>query len=113
MEAQVEVSTPAPQPAPQPAVATPTPAPAVAPATPQMENGGFMENVTKPKMKFVDLFIAGLLIATQIYLIVDTRRRIKIENAMPTREEFDNFVDDFNEVKYNVQKQLGKKYIKT
>lgn len=109
MEASVEVGTPAPAPA-----VTPQPAPAPAPAVaPQMETGGFMENVTKPKMKFVDLFIAGLLIATQIYLIVDTRRRIKIENAMPTREEFDNFVDDFNEVKYNVQKQLGKKYIKT
>ena len=113
MEASVEVGTPAPAPAP---AVTPQPAPAPAPApavTPQMETGGFMENVTKPKMKFVDLFIAGLLIATQIYLIVDTRRRIKKENEMPTREEFDNFVDDLNEVKYNVQKQLGRKYIKT
>jgi hypothetical protein len=109
MEASVEVGTPAPAPA-----VTPQPAPAPAPAVaPQMETGGFMENVTKPKMKFVDLFIAGLLIATQIYLIVDTRRRIKDEVKMPTREEYDNFVDDFNEVKYNVQKQLGKKYIKT
>ncbi len=109
MEASVEVGTPAPAPA-----VTPQPAPAPAPAiTPQMETGGFMENVTKPKMKFVDLFIAGLLIATQIYLIVDTRRRIKKENEMPSREEFDNFVDDLNEVKYNVQKQLGRKYIKT
>jgi hypothetical protein len=112
MEAQVDVSAPAQvvAPAPAPAVAV---APAVAPATPQMESGGFMENVTKPKMKFVDLFIAGLLIATQIYLIVDTRRRIKKENEMPSREEFDNFVDDFNEVKYNVEKSLGKKYVKT
>ena len=111
MEASVEVGTPAPAPAP---AVTPQPAPAPAPAvTPQMETGGFMENVTKPKMKFVDLFIAGLLIATQIYLIVDTRRRIKKENEMPSREEFDNFVDDLNEVKYNVQKQLGRKYIKT
>jgi hypothetical protein len=109
MEASVEVGTPAPAPA-----VTPQPAPAPAPAVaPQMETGGFMENVTKPKMKFVDLFIAGLLIATQIYLIVDTRRRIKDEVKMPSREEYDNFVDDFNEVKYNVQKQLGKKYIKT
>jgi hypothetical protein len=112
METQVDVSAPAQvvAPAPAPAVAV---APAVAPATPQMESGGFMESVTKPKMKFVDLFIAGLLIATQIYLIVDTRRRIKKENEMPSREEFDNFVDDLNEVKYNVEKSLGKKYIKT
>jgi hypothetical protein len=112
MEAQVDVSAPAQvvAPAPAPAVAV---APAVAPATPQMESGGFMESVTKPKMKFVDLFIAGLLIATQIYLIVDTRRRIKKENEMPSKEEFDNFVDDFNEVKYNVEKALGKKYVKT
>lgn len=110
MEAQVEVGTPTPAPA--PAVATPQPAPTPAPAS-SMETGGFMESVTKPKMKFVDLFIAGLLIATQIYLIVDTRRRIKKENEMPSREEFDNFVDDLNEVKYNVQKQLGRKYIKT
>jgi hypothetical protein len=112
MEAQVDVSAPAQvvAPAPAPAVAV---APAVAPATPQMESGGFMESVTKPKMKFVDLFIAGLLIATQIYLIVDTRRRIKKENEMPSKEEFENFVDDLNEVKYNVEKALGKKYIKT
>jgi hypothetical protein len=110
METQVDVSAPAQVVAPAPAVAV---APAVVPATPQMENGGFMESVTKPKMKFVDLFIAGLLIATQIYLIVDTRRRIKKENEMPSKEEFDNFVDDFNEVKYNVEKALGKKYIKT
>jgi hypothetical protein len=112
MEAPVDVSAPAQvvAPAPAPAVAV---APAVAPATPQMESGGFMESVTNPKMKFVDLFIAGLLIATQIYLIVDTRRRIKKENEMPSKEEFDNFVDDFNEVKYNVEKALGKKYIKT
>jgi hypothetical protein len=110
METQVDVSAPAQVVAPAPAVAV---APAVVPATPQMENGGFMESVTKPKMKFVDLFIAGLLIATQIYLIVDTRRRIKKETEMPSREEFDNFVDDFNEVKYNVEKALGKKYVKT
>jgi hypothetical protein len=112
MEAQVDVSAPAQvvAPAPAPAVAV---APAVAPATPQMESGGFMESVTKPKMKFVDLFIAGLLIATQIYLIVDTRRRIKKENEMPSKEEFENFVDDLNEVKYNVEKALGKKYVKT
>lgn len=112
METPVDVSAPAQvvAPAPAPAVAV---APAVAPATPQMESGGFMESVTNPKMKFVDLFIAGLLIATQIYLIVDTRRRIKKENEMPSKEEFDNFVDDFNEVKYNVEKALGKKYIKT
>ena len=110
METPVDVSAPAQVVAPAPAVAV---APAVAPATPQMESGGFMESVTNPKMKFVDLFIAGLLIATQIYLIVDTRRRIKKENEMPSKEEFDNFVDDFNEVKYNVEKALGKKYIKT
>lgn len=111
METQVDVSAPAqvvaPAPAPAPAVA-----PAVAPA-PQMESGGFMENVTKPKMKFVDLFIVGLIIATQIYMIIDTRKRIKKENESPTKEEFDNFVDDLNEVKYNVQKALGKKYSKT
>lgn len=97
---------------------TPTPPPVVETSskpsvTPQMETGGFMESISKPKMKFVDIFIAGLLIATQIYVIVDTRRRIKKEEEMPTREEFDNFVDDLNEVKYNVQKQLGRKYIKT
>lgn len=109
METQVDVSAPA-------QVVAPAPAPAVAPAVapaPQMESGGFMENVTKPKMKFVDLFIVGLIIATQIYMIIDTRKRIKKENESPTKEEFDNFVDDLNEVKYNVQKALGKKYSKT
>jgi hypothetical protein len=110
METQVDVSAPAQVVAPAPAPAV---APAVAPATPQMESSGFMENVTKPKMKFVDLFIVGLIIATQIYMIIDTRKRIKKENEAPTKEEFDNFVDDFKEVQYNVQKALGKKYIKT
>jgi hypothetical protein len=110
METQVDVSAPAQVVAPAPAPAV---APAVAPATPQMESGGFMENVTKPKMKFVDLFIVGLIIATQIYMIIDTRKRIKKENEAPTKEEFENFVDDFKEVQYNVQKALGKKYIKT
>jgi hypothetical protein len=110
METQVDVSAPAQVVAPAPAVA---PAVAPAPQTPQMESGGFMENVTKPKMKFVDLFIVGLIIATQIYMIIDTRKRIKKENEAPTKEEFDNFVDDFKEVQYNVQKALGKKYIKT
>jgi hypothetical protein len=46
-------------------------------------------------------------------MIIDTRKRIKKENESPTKEEFDNFVDDLNEVKYNVQKALGKKYSKT
>lgn len=107
MEATVEVT-------PQQTVPQPTPAPPPAPdSTSTMETGGFMESMSKPKMKFVDLFIAGLLIATQIYLIVDTKKRIKKENDLPSKEEFDNFVDDLNEVKYNVQKQLGRKYIKT
>jgi hypothetical protein len=111
METQVDVSVPA-------QVVAPAPAPAVAPApapapTQSMETGGFMENITKPKMKFVDFFIAGLLIATSIYTIIYTRKKIKKENEMPSKEEFDNFVDDFNEVKYNVEKALGKKYIKT
>jgi len=109
METQVDVSAPA-------QVVAPAPAPAVAPApapTQSMETGGFMENITKPKMKFVDFFIAGLLIATSIYTIIYTRKKIKKENEMPSKEEFDNFVDDFNEVKYNVEKALGKKYIKT
>lgn len=109
METPVDVSAPA-------QVVAPAPAPAVAPApapAPQMDTGGFMENVTKPKMKFVDLFIVGLIIATQIYMIIDTRKRIKKESEAPSKEEFDNFVDDFKEVQYNVQKALGKKYIKT
>jgi len=110
METQVDVSAPAQVVAPAPAPAV---APAVAPATPQMESGGFMENITKPKMKFADFFIAGLLIATSIYTIIYTRKKIKKESEAPTKEEFDNFVDDFKEVQYNVQKALGKKYIKT
>ena len=107
METPVDVSAPA-------QVVAPAPAPAVAPApapAPQMESGGFMESITK--IKFADLFISGVLLATSIYVIIYTRQRIKLEKEMPSREEFDNFVDDFKEVQYNVQKALGKKYIKT
>ena len=109
METPVDVSAPAQAVAPAPA---PVVASAPAPA-PQMESGGFMENITKPKMKFVDFFITGLLIATSIYTIIYIRKKIKKENEAPTKEEFDNFVGDFKEVQYNVQKALGKKYIKT
>ena len=111
MEAQAPEVTVAPVVAPAPAVA-PTPAPA--PEAPQaMEEGGAFEGKTKGTWKMVDILIMGLWIVVPIYAIMYYRKGIKKLDEQPTAEEYDNMNGDIEEVKYNLQKALGKKYQKT
>ena len=110
MESQQTTPDVSPQTA--PAVA---PAPAVTPQAPlqTMETGGVMESVAKPKMNMKDILISLLLITVSIYGIVYYRKAIKNLDEAPTGEEFDNLIADVEEVKFNVEKALGKKYQKT
>lgn len=113
MEAQTTApaTTPAPATAPAPEVANVTyqaPAP-----TPQMETGGAMETIAKPKMNIKDIVISALLIVVSIYGIFYYRKAIKKLDEQPSSEEFDTMSGDIEEVKYNLQKALGKKYQKT
>lgn len=113
MEAQstAPATTPAPATSPAPEVANVTyQAPA---STSSMENGGAMETITKPKMNIKDIIISGFLIALSIYGIFYYRKAIKKLDEQPSSEEFDNMSADIDEVKYNLQKALGKKYQKT
>jgi hypothetical protein len=113
MEAQTTApaTTPAPATAPAPEVANVTyqaPAP-----TQQMETGGAMEAITKPKMNIKDIVISALLIGVTIYGIFYYRKAIKKLDEQPSSEEYDNMSGDIEELKYNLQKALGKKYQKT
>jgi hypothetical protein len=113
MEAQTTApaTTPAPATAPAPEVANVTyqaPAP-----TPQMETGGAMETIAKPKMNIKDIVISALLIVVSIYGIFYYRKAIKKLDEQPSSEEFDTMSGDIEEVKYNLQKALGRKYQKT
>lgn len=109
MEAQSTASTPAPATVPAPEVANVT----YQAPSPQMETGGAMETITKPKMNIKDIIISGFLIALSIYGIFYYRKAIKKLDEQPSSEEFDNMSADIDEVKYNLQKALGKKYQKT
>jgi hypothetical protein len=110
MEAEVTVATPvAPTPTPAPVVA-PTPAPA---PTPTYEDGGAFENKAKASWKMVDILIMALWIVVPIYGIMYYRKAIKKLDEQPSADEFDNMTGDIEEIKYNVQKALGKKYQKT
>jgi len=112
MEAQTTApTTPAPATAPAPEVANVTyqaPAP-----TPQMETGGAMETITKPKMNIKDIVISALLVALSIYGIFYYRKAIKKLDEQPTTDEIDDMSGDIEEVKFNLQKAMGKKYQKT
>ena len=110
MEAQTTApaTTPAPATAPAPEVANVTyQAPA---STPQMETGGAMETITKPKMNIKDIVISALLITLSVYGIFYYRKAIKKLDEQPTAEEYENMSGDIDEVKYNLKKALGKKY---
>ncbi|MEI7509940.1 MAG: hypothetical protein WCJ62_10810 [Flavobacterium sp.] len=112
MEAEVTVATPvAPTPAPTPAVAT-TPTPATA-TTSNYEEGGAFEGKAKGSWKMVDILIMALWIVVPIYGIMYYRKAIKKLDEQPSADEFDNMSGDIEEIKYNVQKALGKKYQKT
>ena len=113
MEAQTTApaTTPAPATAPAPEVANVTyQAPA---STPQMETGGAMESIAKPKMNIKDIVISALLVSLSIYGIFYYRKAIKKLDEQPSAEEFDNMSGDIEEVKFNLQKALGRKYQKT
>jgi len=112
MEAEVTVATPTPTPTPTPAVATPTPAVAPTP-TPTFEEGGAFEGKAKGSWKMVDILIMALWIVVPIYGIMYYRKAIKKLDEQPSADEFDNMSGDIEEIKYNVQKALGKKYQKT
>jgi len=112
MEAEVTVATPV-APTPAPAVApvvavAPTPAPA-----PTYEEGGAYEGKAKGSWKMVDILIMALWIVVPIYGIMYYRKAIKKLDEQPSADEFDNMSGDIEEIKYNVQKALGKKYQKT
>jgi len=97
---------------PTPEVA-PAPAPVVAPApAPQMETGGAMDSVAKPKMNTKDIIISLLLITVSIYGIVYYRKAIKSLDEQVTPEEFDNMSGMIEEHDVNLKKALGTKYKK-
>jgi hypothetical protein len=110
MEAQTTApTTPAPATAPAPEVANVT----YQAPTPQMETGGAMETITKPKMNIKDIVISALLVALSIYGIFYYRKAIKKLDEQPTTDEIDDMSGDIEEVKFNLQKAMGKKYQKT
>jgi hypothetical protein len=102
------VATPevAPAPAPAPAVAV-APAPA-----PQMEGGGAMDSVAKPKMNTKDIIISLLLITVSIYGIVYYRKAIKTIDEQVSAEEFDDLLAKVDEHDANLKSALGNKYKK-
>jgi len=113
MEAQstAPATNPAPATSPAPEVANVTyqaPAP-----SPQVETGGAMETITKPKMNIKDIVISALLIVVSIYGIFYYRKAIKKLDEQPTADEIDDMSSDIAEVKFNLQKALGNKYQKT
>ena len=104
---------------PQPAVATPEVSappiqvqqPQPPPQVTQMESGGgVMNEVTKPKMNYKDLMVCGFLIVLSIYGVVYYRAKLKAMEENPTVDEYDQLRGDVDEVKFNLQKALGKKY---
>lgn len=113
MEGQAPEVTVAPIVAPAP-VATPVaPAPQSVAPPQSLEQGGVFEGRTNSKWKMVDIFIMSLWIIVPIYGIIYYRKAIKKLEEQPTAEEFDNMIEDVEEVKYNVKKVLGGKYRNT
>lgn len=113
MEGQAPEVTVAPIVAPAP-VATPVAEAPQSVAPPQsLGDGGVFEGRTNSKWKMVDILIMSLWIIVPIYGIIYYRKAIKKLDEQPTAEEFDNMVEDIEEVKYNVKKTLGGKYKNT
>ena len=110
MEAQVQapvVETPTPTPAPQ------SPAPE-AQSTPSFEGGGdtnVIEKMANDKpYSILTIVTFGLIFASAWYSIMYHRKAIQKLEEAASKDEFENLVDDVEEVKYNVKKALGKKY---
>jgi hypothetical protein len=101
-------------------VATPTAEAPVSVAPPVMEStppptseyaeGGALGSFTSRKMNLKDMFFSGLFIAFGIMGILYYSKAIKKLGEQPTKEEYENMSGDLDEVKYNVQKALGKRY---
>ena len=107
MEAQTTApTTPAPATAPAPEVANVT----YQAPTPQMETGGAMETITKPKMNIKDIVISALLVTLSVYGIFYYRKALKKLDEQPTADQFANMNGDIEELQYNLKKALGKKY---
>jgi hypothetical protein len=107
-----EIQTPEIQ-APIQQIAPPAPAVEAPPASSaSFEDGGAFENKTTAsgKFKMVDILIMALWIVVPIYAITYYRKAIKKLDEQPTSEDFDNMSGDIDELKYNVKKNLGKKY---
>jgi hypothetical protein len=64
-------------------------------------------------MNIKDIVISALLVALSVYGIFYYRKAIKKLDEQPSSEEFDTMSGDIEEVKYNLQKALGRKYQKT
>jgi len=98
-----------------PSEVAPAPAPAVAPApapVPQMEGGGAMDSIAKPKMNTKDIIISLLLITVSIYGIVYYRKAIKNLDEQVSAEEFDDMALKVDEHDANLKTALGNKYKK-
>jgi hypothetical protein len=110
METTPEIQAPAPAPV---AVEVPVQVQPPVQASTSFEDGGALENKAPSKWKAVDILILSLWIVLPIYGILYYRKAIQKLDEQPTVDEFDNMTGDIEEVKYNLQKALGKKYQKT
>jgi hypothetical protein len=101
-----------------PVIETPTPTPQstppVAQATPSFEGGGdtnVIEKMANDKpYSILTIVTFGLIFASAWYSIMYHRKAIQKLEEAASKDEFENLVDDVEEVKYNVKKALGKKY---
>jgi hypothetical protein len=96
-------------------VAAPAPAPVMtsAPApTPQMVEGGAIDNMTSGKMNWKDILISVIIIGVGVYTIFYYRKAIKKLDDQVSGEEFDNLAGKVDEHDANLKKALGTKYKK-
>lgn len=92
-----------------PVVETPQPT-----AEPTLENGGSTNVVDKmaseKPFSILTIVTFGLIFASAWYSIIYYRKAIQKLDSNNQDDEFQNLVDDVEEVKYNVKKALGNKY---
>ena len=97
-------------PAPVAPVQTVAPTQTVAPSS----GGGddvFESMGSQKPMDFKSLLVFGLLIAFTVYGITYYRKAIaKLNEEKKPNDDFLNLVEDFEEVKYNVKKGMGRNY---
>jgi len=107
MEANTQSITP--DVATAPVVETPQPT-----STPTMESGGdtnVVEKMASDKpFSILTIVTFALIFASAWYSISYHRKAIQKLESNSQDDEFQNLVDDVEEVKYNVKKALGNKY---